>query len=293
MTRLRRQGRAQPQAGGSDHGRTRPGSARGRKERRRGKRSNTLRAPTSLVGTSPLMRQISAGSPTSAGFGCVDAKLYRAGILDPTTAPSRPLYGATPDHRSRRQRRCGHGLGQVNPAGTSSITPTAARKADSTGGRNTSTWRCHMGRPGGWVTELTGCAPMKSPGRPSLRREVERGLWLVVATGVTGEEAAHAVGVFQAAGAYWFREGGGMPTIGLAPRSGRYLCFVEREGIALLRAQGAGGREIARQLGRSPSTTSESCAAMRPRVAGSSTVERRSPSGRQSWSPVDPRLRSS
>ena len=52
------------------------------------------RVPTSLAGTSPLMRQISAGSPTSAGFGCVDAKLYRAGILDPTTAPSRAaLWG--------------------------------------------------------------------------------------------------------------------------------------------------------------------------------------------------------
>ena len=113
-----------------------------------------------------------------------------------------------------------------------------------------------MGGPGGWVTELTGRAPMKSPGRPSLRREVERGLWLVVATGVTSEEAAHAVGVSQAAGACWFREGGGMPTIGLVPRSGRCPCFAEREGIALLRAQGAGGREIARQLGRSPSTTS-------------------------------------
>ena len=110
------------------------------------------------------------------------------------------------------------------------ITATEATRADSTGGRNTSTWRCHMGGPGGWVTGLTGCAPMKSPGRPSLRREVERGLWLVVATGVTGEEAAHAVGVFQAAGARWFREGGGMPTIGLAPRSGRYLCFVSVKG---------------------------------------------------------------
>ena len=32
------------------------------------------RAPTSLVGTSPLMRQTSAGSPASPGFGCVDAK---------------------------------------------------------------------------------------------------------------------------------------------------------------------------------------------------------------------------
>jgi IS30 family transposase len=38
--------------------------------------------------------------------------------------------------------------------------------------------------------------------------------------------------------------------------SGRYLSFAEREEIALLRAQRCGVREIARQLGRSPSTIS-------------------------------------
>jgi transposase-like protein len=36
----------------------------------------------------------------------------------------------------------------------------------------------------------------------------------------------------------------------------RYLCFEEREEIALLRVQGAGVREIARRLDRSPSTIS-------------------------------------
>jgi len=38
--------------------------------------------------------------------------------------------------------------------------------------------------------------------------------------------------------------------------SGRYLSFPEREDIAIWRAQGAGVREIARRLGRSPSTIS-------------------------------------
>jgi IS30 family transposase len=38
--------------------------------------------------------------------------------------------------------------------------------------------------------------------------------------------------------------------------SGRYLSFCEREDIALLRAQGHGVREIARRVGRSPSTIS-------------------------------------
>ncbi|RZL87600.1 MAG: IS30 family transposase [Variovorax sp.] len=47
-----------------------------------------------------------------------------------------------------------------------------------------------------------------------------------------------------------------MPPITLAPLSGRYLSFSEREEIALLRAQQYGVREISRQLGRSPSTIS-------------------------------------
>jgi IS30 family transposase len=38
--------------------------------------------------------------------------------------------------------------------------------------------------------------------------------------------------------------------------SGRYLCFAEREEIALLRAQGRGVREIAREVGRDPGTIS-------------------------------------
>jgi IS30 family transposase len=47
-----------------------------------------------------------------------------------------------------------------------------------------------------------------------------------------------------------------MATVTLAAPSGRYLSFAEREEIAMLRACGGGVREIARQLGRSPSTIS-------------------------------------
>jgi transposase-like protein len=47
-----------------------------------------------------------------------------------------------------------------------------------------------------------------------------------------------------------------MPTFMLDPISGRYLSFEEREEIALLKAQGVGVREIARRLGRAPSTIS-------------------------------------
>jgi len=47
-----------------------------------------------------------------------------------------------------------------------------------------------------------------------------------------------------------------MPTVAQAPPSGRYLSLEEREEIAILRAGGGGAREIARRLGRSPSTIS-------------------------------------
>ena len=47
-----------------------------------------------------------------------------------------------------------------------------------------------------------------------------------------------------------------MPTVSLHAPSARYLCFAEREEIALLRAEGKGVREIAREIGRSPSTIS-------------------------------------
>jgi IS30 family transposase len=47
-----------------------------------------------------------------------------------------------------------------------------------------------------------------------------------------------------------------MSPISLAPHAGRYLSFVEREELALLKAEHLGVREIARRLGRSPSTIS-------------------------------------
>lgn len=113
-----------------------------------------------------------------------------------------------------------------------------------------------MGRPAGWMKVLSGRSPMKSPGAPSLRRDVEREFWREIAKGLTSEDAAVAVGASQAAGSRWFRERGGMPSFMLAPLTGRYLSFPEREEIAMLRAQGVGVRETARRLGRDPSTVS-------------------------------------
>ena len=113
-----------------------------------------------------------------------------------------------------------------------------------------------MGRPAGWMQELTGRGAMRSPGAPSLRCDTERLFWQQIATGLTSEKAAENVGVSSAVGTRWFRHRGGMPLFMSNPISGRYLSFAEREEIGLLRAQGVSRREIARRLGRSPSTIS-------------------------------------
>ena len=143
-----------------------------------------------------------------------------------------------------------------------------------------------MGRRAGWMKELTGRSAMKSPGKPSHRRDVERRFWREIAKGLSSEDAAHAVGVSSAAGVRWFRERGGMATFLLDWVSCRYLCFAEREEIALLCAEGKGVREIAREIGRSPSTISRE--PRRPGAASWSTA-RRWRSGRLSWWRAVPR----
>ena len=125
-----------------------------------------------------------------------------------------------------------------------------------------------MGRPAGWMKALTGRSPMKSPGAPALRRDVERVFWRAIATGLSSEDAAVAVGVSPAAGTRWFRERGGMPLFLVAPLTGRYLSFAEREEIALLNGQGLGVREIARRLGRKPLAARCSRAGKRSSVNG-------------------------
>ncbi len=114
-----------------------------------------------------------------------------------------------------------------------------------------------MGRPKGWASEPTGRAAMRSPGRaPAGRRKHRARFWAAIARGLSSEDAAVEAGVSVAVGVRCFREGGGISTVTQAPLSGRYLSFAEREEIAMLRAGGCGVREIARQLGRCPSTIS-------------------------------------
>jgi IS30 family transposase len=73
---------------------------------------------------------------------------------------------------------------------------------------------------------------------------------------VPSEDAGVAAGVSPAVGTRWFRESGGVAPVIPFPLSGRYVSFAEREEIALHFARGCGVRELARRLGRSPSTIS-------------------------------------
>lgn len=105
------------------------------------------------------------------------------------------------------------------------------------------------------VREMRG--KIWSPGRPSTARREDRvRFWEAIARGRSTEDAAGEAGVSPAVGSRWFRQAGGMPPLDLGPASGRYLGFTEREEIALLNAKDVGVREIARRLGRSPSTIS-------------------------------------
>ena len=102
---------------------------------------------------------------------------------------------------------------------------------------------------------------LRSPGRPGVaRREDQRRFWALVAEGLSSEDAAMEVGISRPVGTRWFREAGGVAPSHLSRSSkapsGRYLTFAEREEIALWRAQCLGVREIARRLGRAPSTIS-------------------------------------
>ena len=102
-------------------------------------------------------------------------------------------------------------------------------------------------------SDRAGRPAMRSPGRPPVagRAEQQR-FWQAITRGLSSEEAAVSCGVSPPVGGRWFREGGGMPPISLAPRSARYLSFAEREEIAILRAKGVEVRDIARRLRRAP-----------------------------------------
>ncbi|MDP3969820.1 MAG: IS30 family transposase [Nocardioides sp.] len=71
-------------------------------------------------------------------------------------------------------------------------------------------------------------------------------------------EACKLVGVGRKTGYRWRAERGGLPPLRRVEheRSGRYLSLLERQRIATLRRHGLSIREVARELGRAPSTIS-------------------------------------
>jgi IS30 family transposase len=96
-----------------------------------------------------------------------------------------------------------------------------------------------------------------SPGRPTVAwREDRVRFWAAIGRGASSEDAAREIGVSQAVGTRWFRQAGGVAPKLPPAVSGRYLSFAEREDIAIWHGQQAGVREIARRMGRSPSTIS-------------------------------------
>jgi hypothetical protein len=65
-------------------------------------------------------------------------------------------------------------------------------------------------------------SPMRSPGRPPVaRREHRQRCWEAIALGLPSEEAAVVAGVSPPVGTGWFGKAGGMPSVSLAPESGR------------------------------------------------------------------------
>ena len=107
------------------------------------------------------------------------------------------------------------------------------------------------------ASDRAGRPAMRSPGRPPVgRREHRQRFWAAIARGGRSDAAGVEAGVSPVVGVRWFREAGGVSPISQAPLSGRCLSFAEREEIAVLRAGGCGVREVARRLGRSPSTIS-------------------------------------
>lgn len=93
-------------------------------------------------------------------------------------------------------------------------------------------------------------------GRPAPPAETVARFWAGIRSGLSREEAGAALGVSPKTAHRWFGQRGGvLPSMDAGCRK-RSLTFTDREDIALLRAGGAGVREIARELGRAPSTIS-------------------------------------
>jgi IS30 family transposase len=90
------------------------------------------------------------------------------------------------------------------------------------------------------------------------RLDVEAEYWQLVLSGTGTVDACKRLGIGRKTGYRWRAENGGLPPTALSEgvRSQRYLSLLERQRIATLRRDGLGVRQIAAELGRSPSTIS-------------------------------------
>ena len=86
--------------------------------------------------------------------------------------------------------------------------------------------------------------------------EVYQVFWSGMAAGEFITDAARAAGTYRKQGARWLVETGGVRPRRGRNLKGRCLTLIEREEIALGRARGESMRDIARTLGRAPSTIS-------------------------------------
>jgi IS30 family transposase len=86
-------------------------------------------------------------------------------------------------------------------------------------------------------------------------REIKREFWLSVRSGESVSDAAAGLGVHPKSGALWVRETGGVtPDFVTHPPQGRFLSIDERERILVGVDRGDSIRQIARDIGRHPSS---------------------------------------
>jgi transposase-like protein len=92
------------------------------------------------------------------------------------------------------------------------------------------------------------------------RLVLEDEYWKLILDGMPTGEACRQIGIGRKTGYRWRAEAEGLPPARVAEetRSSRCLSLLERQRIATLRERGHGVREIARRLGRAPSTCRES-----------------------------------
>ena len=90
------------------------------------------------------------------------------------------------------------------------------------------------------------------------RLVLEDEYWKLILDGVPTVDACRQIGIGRKTGYRWRAEAGSLPPARVAEesRSSRYLTLLERQRIATLRERGHGIREIARRIGRAPSTVS-------------------------------------